>query len=96
MAPKTWSTAEQLEWLKARVGAYLDNKRTGDQIEFFAGLDEAWFKRWPEEQPAGLPARDSGLLLTPEQNKSVADALEARRKAKSALVDGDALRRWRM
>ncbi|KAJ7016316.1 hypothetical protein C8F04DRAFT_1281913 [Mycena alexandri] len=94
MAPPTWSTPEQLEWLKARVGAYLENKKTGDQIEFFVGLDEAWFKKWPEEGPAGLPGRESGVALTPDQNKILADALEARRKA-SLLLRGRSSRRKR-
>ncbi|KAJ7736137.1 hypothetical protein B0H16DRAFT_1730981 [Mycena metata] len=98
MAPPTWSTAEQLEWLKARVGAYLAAQKSGDQIEFFVGLDEAWFKLWPEEGPAGVPGRESGVALTPDQKKILADALEGRRRASLPLLPlGDAslqIRSW--
>ncbi|KAJ7725473.1 hypothetical protein B0H16DRAFT_1736135 [Mycena metata] len=85
MAPPTWSTPEQLDWLKSHVGAYVDNKISGDQIQFFAGLDEAWFKRWPEEEPAKLPERESGVALTPDQTAILANTLEARRKASRIL-----------
>ncbi|KAJ7704798.1 hypothetical protein B0H17DRAFT_1193303 [Mycena rosella] len=45
----------------------MSNKSSGDQISFFTRLDETWFRRWPAEETSGLPSRESGIVLTEEQ-----------------------------
>jgi hypothetical protein len=79
MAPPRWTSDPQLQWLTARIGKYLQSQSEGDQIEFFANLDEAWFALYPAEIDARVPSRDSGQELTPEQTKSVSEALEKRK-----------------
>ncbi|KAJ7233880.1 hypothetical protein B0H12DRAFT_1239236 [Mycena haematopus] len=48
--PPRWTSTDQLEWLRARVGRYFEHQASGDQIEFFARLDEAWNTLSPAEQ----------------------------------------------
>ncbi|KAJ7149775.1 hypothetical protein C8R43DRAFT_951752 [Mycena crocata] len=79
MAPPSWATAAQLEWLHGRIGKYMESKQTGDQIDFFVKIDEEWFKLWPEEAACGLPSRASKQALTPEQSAVLAEALTRRK-----------------
>ncbi|KAJ7036447.1 hypothetical protein C8F04DRAFT_1181455 [Mycena alexandri] len=67
-------------WLEARLPKYLNAKTTGDQSDFFVALDEGWFKKWPEEAAKNLPAAESGVALTAEEQKTLSDALTARKK----------------
>ncbi|KAJ7030782.1 hypothetical protein C8F04DRAFT_1186438 [Mycena alexandri] len=59
---------QQKDWLEARLPRYLDAKTTGDQTDFFVSLDEGWFKKWPEEEAAKLPAVESSIALAPEEH----------------------------
>ncbi|KAJ7147712.1 hypothetical protein C8R43DRAFT_1129625 [Mycena crocata] len=80
MAPPSWATAPQLEWLNARMGRYMDSKTGGDQIDFFIKTDEEWFKRWSEEAACGLPARDSPQPMTAEETARLSSAVHARKQ----------------
>jgi hypothetical protein len=76
-----------------RVGKYLQSQAEGDQIEFFATLDEDWFALYPAEKEAGVPSRDLGEELTAEQTQSLGAALE-KKKAVSGVFYFALAPRW--
>ncbi|KAJ6527566.1 hypothetical protein DFH09DRAFT_1414143 [Mycena vulgaris] len=80
MSPTPWASPEQLTWLISHVGQYHAKRASGDQIEFFAKLDEGWFAKWSAEEECKLPASESGEALTPEQSAMLAALLTKRKK----------------
>ncbi|KAJ6472971.1 hypothetical protein DFH09DRAFT_1343678 [Mycena vulgaris] len=80
MSPTPWASPEQLTWLTSHVGQYHTKRASGDQIEFFAKLDEGWFAKWSAEEECKLPASESGEALTPEQSAMLAALLTKRKK----------------
>ncbi|KAJ6457461.1 hypothetical protein DFH09DRAFT_1349642 [Mycena vulgaris] len=80
MAPQRWAGEEELAWLVAHIGEYMDKKASRDQIEFFTKLEEAWFKKWPAEGSCGVPARESGERLTEEQALQLGNFILKRKK----------------
>ncbi|KAJ7018754.1 hypothetical protein C8F04DRAFT_1277220 [Mycena alexandri] len=64
----------------------LTPKRRATKPIFFVTLDESWFKKWPEEAALGLPARESGVPLSEEENQTVSTALKTRKKLKTLCV----------
>lgn len=47
MAPPTWATDEQTEYLESRIDEYLDHQKEGTLVSFWTLLYEPWFQRWP-------------------------------------------------
>jgi hypothetical protein len=80
MCPRYWASDDQLVLLRGRVSGYLESKAIGEQISFFAKLDEEWFRRWPEELECNVPLPNSGVALTPEQAATLGEAIGARKK----------------
>ncbi|KAJ6570799.1 hypothetical protein DFH09DRAFT_1312845 [Mycena vulgaris] len=81
MAPATWASEDQTIWLKSYMGQYMDTKASGDQIDFFSRLDEAWFTKWPAEEASNLPSAESGIALTPEVSALLGAFIKRRKKS---------------
>jgi hypothetical protein len=48
---KSWATNEQREWLTATLPAYIASRASESPSDFWAGVFEEWFEKWP----LGLP-----------------------------------------
>ncbi|KAL1948713.1 hypothetical protein VTO73DRAFT_10519 [Trametes versicolor] len=78
MAPPSWTTAEQCEWLTALVPAFQEARVKGRQKNWRATLGHNWFLKWPEIKVLfGDVALSS---LTPEQNAELVAAEIKRQK----------------
>ncbi|EIW59144.1 uncharacterized protein TRAVEDRAFT_121953 [Trametes versicolor FP-101664 SS1] len=78
MAPPTWTTPEQSEWLVSMKPAFHEARVKGRQKTWHASLCLSWFVKWPEIKVLFGDVLDKDL--TPEQRETLA-AAELKRKA---------------
>lgn len=76
MAPATWTTDEQVEFLKEWLPKYLRHTEKKDYHHFWPSLYTAWFAKWPE-RAARFPGIEG--LLTATQESELGQAVESRK-----------------
>jgi hypothetical protein len=76
MAPPSWTTEVQLEFLSARKVGFLQAQTNANQSRFFATLFEEWFQQWPVRERL-FPTPEGGFapVLTPIQLAEVQKAV---------------------
>jgi hypothetical protein len=60
---KPWTTDEQKTWLTAQLPAYVASRGTESPSDFWAGVFETWFDKWPIhgiEDGEGLSVQEQG------------------------------------
>ncbi|KAG2743662.1 hypothetical protein P692DRAFT_20878490 [Suillus brevipes Sb2] len=96
MAPRRWTTSQELEWLQNELPEFLKMQKEQKLTRFYELLYPKWFSHFPERfkywEPTGNPPHgqeevdhqnpDSDVLLplTPEQEAKLEGANEIRRK----------------
>jgi hypothetical protein len=71
--PATWTTKEQLEFLRGELLNFLTAQRQERMPRYLKVLMEQWFTRWPELDTL-FP--DAGAVsLMPEENEKLAKAI---------------------
>ena len=78
MAPQSWATYEQWQWLCERKGAAADARKRGRYGSWFTSLCHDWFLRWPERQVL-FPDIGHADPLTAEQAEELATAVKKRK-----------------
>ena len=83
MAPPSWTTAEEVTWLQAKIGNYLTHKAEKTLWKFWPQMQEGWFRAFPEESRLNLPGltpEGDAPHLTPEQSSELTSALTIRKE----------------
>ena len=78
MAPVSWTTDEQKEWLTLQLPEYQKCSDAGSFSKFWPSLYEEFHERWPEEKvlwPTNTPS-----VLTDIQKKELGWALHKHQK----------------
>ncbi|KAI0712131.1 hypothetical protein C8Q76DRAFT_693823 [Earliella scabrosa] len=78
MAPPSWTTHEQWQWLCERKGAAADARKRGRYGSWFTSLCHDWFLWWPERQVL-FPDIGHADPLTAEQAEELATAVKKRK-----------------
>jgi hypothetical protein len=81
--PVTWTTEEQLTFLKDELPGFRAAQRQQRGPQFLKGLAERWFEKWPERDELFFKAADApAMALTLEEDKEVAAAVKKRMKVR--------------
>ncbi|KAJ7182442.1 hypothetical protein C8R43DRAFT_940597 [Mycena crocata] len=81
MAPPSWATAEQKAFLQGWMAEFIKRQAQGKLHLFWAPLQEAWFKNFPETDFLGLPSSTDRQArpLTPEEMMILGAAIMSRK-----------------
>jgi hypothetical protein len=82
--PATWTTKEQVDFLKAELPGFCSAQRLQRAHVFMRGLAERWFERWPEHNTLVSSTVDTPLSLPSEDDKGLTEAIKKRKKARSS------------
>jgi hypothetical protein len=77
MAPQSWATSVQKDFLNTMKADYLKAQKEKLLTSFWPRLYEGWFQKFPEL----LPGKDMDLL-SDEEKKTLGVAIRARQKVK--------------
>jgi len=44
---KSWATNEQKEWLTSKLPSFMASRSSTSPSDFWAGIFEGWFEKWP-------------------------------------------------
>ena len=78
--PATWTTEEQVEFLKEELQKFLTAQRQERTPRYLKELMEQWFARWPEREVLFPGVGD--VPLTSEENEKLAGAIATRKKVR--------------
>ncbi|KAJ7899112.1 hypothetical protein B0H14DRAFT_3124168 [Mycena olivaceomarginata] len=81
MAPRAWATAEQQTWLRGRLAEFIKRQAEGKLHLFWAPMNEAWFKVFPEHTHLNLPLPNTkdARQLTPDELTMLGAAILVRK-----------------
>ncbi|KAJ7280887.1 hypothetical protein C8J57DRAFT_1711843 [Mycena rebaudengoi] len=81
MAPKPWASDEQLAFLQSKLPRFIEMQAEQKLHLFWPGVQEAWFRQFPEEPMLGLPTpgTEDTVPLTDEQLLAVGEAISTRK-----------------
>lgn len=75
MAPPSWATKEQLDFLHERYATFLDHQKRGKLVKFWSILEYQWFDSYPERASLFGNMEE----LTAEQDKELNEAIKCRK-----------------
>jgi hypothetical protein len=79
--PATWTTEEQLAFLKEELVGFRAAQRQQRSPQFLKSLAERWFERWPEREALFFNTADApAMALTLNDDKKVSEAVKTRIK----------------
>lgn len=79
MAPRTWATDEQTEWLQSFVEDYVTYAGSKNYDTFWTTVNLEWFEQWPERLSV-FPGKCLDAPLTPAEIDQLGAAVNKRKK----------------
>ena len=80
MAPQSWTTSNQKDFLNALVANYLKAQKEKSLTSFWARLYEGWFQKFPE-LPHVIPGKELDSL-SDEEKKTLGESIRVCQKVK--------------
>ena len=81
MAPRRWTTPEQLEFLESKVDTFIEAQKNKRVDLFWHELQREWFEAWKEEGQDVIPAPEQA----DEHRRELKTRIEARIAVSSIL-----------
>ena len=77
--PATWTTEEQLTFLKEELLGFRAAQHQQRGPKFLKGLAEQWFEKWPERKALFFNTTDApAMALTLDDDKKISEAIKMR------------------
>jgi hypothetical protein len=86
--PATWTTEEQLTFLKEELSGFRAAQRQQRGPKFLKGLAERWFEKWPEREALFFNTTDApAMALTLDDDKKISEAIKTRIRVRQYTLE---------
>lgn len=85
MAPRHWADQTQIAWLNGWMPEFIKRQAEGKLHLFWAPMEEAWFKAWPEHVNLSLPLPNDATArpLTGDELATLGAAIQCKKKVRN-------------